>query len=520
LAFHFGTKFGYYPVLENTRPIADKYKDKPKAFKLKQERNFDHVGGKHPFDTKPESKFEVPSIIASVGRHTHSPWDSLIDVKGFTLVQPFWHPAYKPPWYLMNTGNYLSFRHHEHMKKLKIKCVSNVLKHESGQFGFGFRVPAAFLTWPNYTHKNTQVTTTRPSGSIKKPPLYMTEPGLADDIESTMTMLEGLDSFSKVQAKLAPFEIDDRIQYARVVLNFAKYENLGEKAWRLSLLEGQVVDDTQAPEAAAQEPPQQKAAPKRKGRAKAPKQKPAPKKAPPVAAGPSAESRRPRRANVKGYAVGAYENAEDGAEEDPREEEDDAFDNAEEDSAVEEDEDEETPPVMPKKKKAPRRDGEGEGYEYDSDVSVEGGEEQETERVDLVGIVLTQYEEMKMINELSERQLEAHFPALDSNPDLANAISLLINRSKKYTEIPSNAKYHTLYRILMYANLLVTKLIPGRVEPQKDELNAHFQEERLQPFRYLSIYNEGRLDFRYEDTNQEAQEEFTRKNQSTIRNSN
>ena len=36
----------------------------------------------------------------------------------------------------------------------------------------------------------------------------------------------------------------------------------------------------------------------------------------------------------------------------------------------------------------------------------------ETERVDLVGIVLAQYEEMKAINELSERQLEAHFPLL------------------------------------------------------------------------------------------------------------
>ena len=500
-------------VLENTRPVAAKYDNEPRTFKLKEERNFDHVGGKHPFDTKPESKFEVPSIVALMGRHTHSPWDALINQQGFTLVQPFWYPAYKPPWYLMNTGNYLSFRHHEHLKKLKIKCVSNVLKHESGQFGFGFRVPAAFLTWPNYIYRDTQVTTARPSGSIEKPPLYMTEPGLADDIDSTMAMLEELDSLAKVQAKLESFYIDDRIQFARVVLNFAKYANLGEKAWRLALLEGQVVDDTQAPEAATQEPPQQKAAPKRKGRAKAPKQKPAPKKAPSVAAGPSAESQRPRRANVKGYAAGAYENAEDpGAEEDPREEEDDAFDNAEEDSAVEEDEVEDTLPVMPKKRKAPRRDGEGEGYEYDSDVSVEGGEEQETERVDLVGIVLTQYEEMKMINELSERQLEAHFPALDSNPDLANAISLLINRSKKYTEIPSNAKYHTLYRILMYANLLVTKLIPGRVEPKKDELNAHFQEERLQPFRYLSIYDEGRLDFRYEDTSQEAQEEFARKN--------
>jgi hypothetical protein len=31
---------------------------------LKLERNFDHVGGKHPHDdpSKPESKFEVPNV--------------------------------------------------------------------------------------------------------------------------------------------------------------------------------------------------------------------------------------------------------------------------------------------------------------------------------------------------------------------------------------------------------------------------------------------------------------------------
>ena len=52
-------------ALENYTPVSKSYEDivknKPN-FKLKEERNFDHIGGKNPGDTEPESKFEVPRI--------------------------------------------------------------------------------------------------------------------------------------------------------------------------------------------------------------------------------------------------------------------------------------------------------------------------------------------------------------------------------------------------------------------------------------------------------------------------
>ena len=87
-------------VLENTTPIAPSYALKVQSnpkFTLKDERNFDHVGGKHPHDDplKPESQFEVPVIIHPMeGKKTHSPWGALINPDGYTLVQPFWYPAY------------------------------------------------------------------------------------------------------------------------------------------------------------------------------------------------------------------------------------------------------------------------------------------------------------------------------------------------------------------------------------------------------------------------------------------
>jgi len=540
-------------ALENTKPIAKSYALKIQAnpkYTLKDERNFDHVGGKHQRDdpSKPESKFEVPDIIHSMeGKATHSPWGALIDPSGFTLVQPFWYPAdiKKTKWYLMNPGNHVTFRHHEHLEKLEIKCVSTPIRHASGLFGFGFRVPAAFLTWPNYYVKGkTNVRTERPKqGEVRKAPQYMTEPALVANIDQMMSDLATAQTLEQAKAKLPQYVITEekvtrsgkveisRIQLSRALLDFReRYETLNEAQWRLALLRAQFPDGTPQPKPppiadpvdtatdTAEPPPPSKR--KARGKTKAAPQAAAQSgvqavEAPPPAPASSSGVERPARRAAAVKAQKAFEAREDQGDGDGVFDDDaDDEDAPEVEGAVEDKDDEvedEDAEAVRKEAKRVRKTNRiapqiGEGDEYDSDVPVEGGEEQETERVDLVGVVLAQYDEMKELGELKEGDLSI------DGADLATAVRYLINRSKRYVERPTATKYHVLFKILTYANMLVSKLEPGRVEPKKGELNCHFKEERLQAFGYHSIYDEGRLNFQYEDTTQEAQEEFARKN--------
>lgn len=171
------------------------------------------------------------------------------------------------------------------------------------------------------------------------------------------------------------------------------------------------------------------------------------------------------------------------------------------------------PKAPVKKPKADKgyRPGDADGFDYDSDQEKLGGDEKEEEGVtNLMDTVLEQYAELKQTNDLGEGSLERDYPGLDENPELAKAIRHLVNRSKRLMTPPSGKKYTVLYQILTFANLLRNKLEAGRVEPKESEENCHFKEERVQPFRYQSIYDEGHLNFQYEDVDSAAQEAFAK----------
>ena len=92
----------------------------------------------------------------------------MVNEEGFALVQPLWVPRALQAWYPLHGAGKTTFLHHEHLKKLKIKSVGELIEHNSGQFGFGFKVPAAFLMWPCYTHGKLEVAMYSPDLLLEK----------------------------------------------------------------------------------------------------------------------------------------------------------------------------------------------------------------------------------------------------------------------------------------------------------------------------------------------------------------
>ena len=493
-------------------------------FVLKHERNFDHLGGKNPGDEEPESKFEIPRIDRKADKHTHSPWGALVDKEGFTLVQPLWDPKAKDnKWYLQTGAGRMCFLHHQRLRELNIKSVGEPIEHNSGQFGFGFKVPAAFLMWPCYIHSKQTVLTAPPATS-KPAPDYMTEPKLATNIDTIMATLttaltlgylqedEAFENFVVVVGK------DIKLKLGRLLLNYDEYETLGKDAWRLKLLGF----STKAP--LVQAPPvvaavQEADAPQDEGESSNESERDG-KSSDGSDGGSSLEdwlasddeevspkiamstSTRPKRTGLKKTIV------EKGGSDD--EESDEPQRKVRGKKAIAKAPVKKTKAPVKKPPKADKeyRPGDADGFDYDSDQEKLGGDEKEEEGVtNLMDTVLEQYAELKQNNDLGEGSLEKDYPGLDENPELAKAIRTLIGRSKRLLTPPSG-KYIVLYQILTFANLLRNKLEAGRVEPKESEENCHFKEERLQPFRYQSIYDEGRLNFQYEDVDSTAQEGF------------
>ena len=369
---------------------------------------------------------------------------------------------------------------------------------------------------------------TRPPKSSSKAPVYMTEPKLAGDIDITMQTLLNTDTIDKAKdkARFEQYMVKDRLQLGRLWLNYAKYKDLKKEAWRLKLLEGEdEASNVEAPqdevEAPQVEAPQNESESDDERDARSTDgsdegsdlgsffddEEVEDPPTPPKRKVPIPTRVQPKRSTRKETVVESGESELESDEEAPKKGKEPKVPPSPKSKE----------PKAPKKSKEPKksknvdRPGDADGDDYDSDVEVLGGEEKEAEQVNLMDTVLAQYEELKETNDLSVGSLEQNYPGLDESPELAKAISYLINRSKKYTNPPSgpNAKkYLVLYSILTYANLLRNKLEVGRVEPKDSEFNNHFKEERLQPFRYQSIYDEGRLNFQYEDVDPTAQKGF------------
>ena len=165
-------------------------------------------------------------------------------------MQPLWIPRVANEWYPLQGAGKTTFLHHEHLRKLKIRSVGEVIDHNSGQFGFGFKVSAAFLMWPCYNNGKPELSmgesATPPKVPYLKAPVYMPEPKLARDIDITMQTLTTTPTINKVKDRFKQYVVTQRLQLGRLLLNYAEYEKLEGEAWRLKLLQDQE-DEAEAP---------------------------------------------------------------------------------------------------------------------------------------------------------------------------------------------------------------------------------------------------------------------------------
>jgi hypothetical protein len=88
--------------------------------------------------------------------------------------------------------------------------------------------------WPCYTKDNFEVSMSQEVYS--KAPLYMTEPKLATNIDTTMNTLTSADSLNIVKEKFEAWVVTDRLKLGELVLNYKEYKGLRPEEWRLKLL--------------------------------------------------------------------------------------------------------------------------------------------------------------------------------------------------------------------------------------------------------------------------------------------
>ena len=153
-------------------------------------RDWTYVGGRDnrrdTLQSKWQHKFEVPRCMTppTYDKPSHSPWASLLNKNNRAIVSPFWLPNATQPeslaaWYYPSSKSFMSMLLHERLRGLD--NVSRLQKVGESIFGFGFRVPAAFLFWPNYTQRVFIYES--PPNKPSPMPQYMREPQVNKNLQ-------------------------------------------------------------------------------------------------------------------------------------------------------------------------------------------------------------------------------------------------------------------------------------------------------------------------------------------------
>ena len=446
--------------------------------KLDRRRKFDYVGGVFPNSKDPfEHKFEVPRITKiapstnAFKQHTHSPWASLINQDNISQVAPFFNDGKNFKWHKLVDTDLICFFTAQRLLDLGVKSVSNITKHTNGDLmNFGFRVPAAFLFWPHVMPEQADLRWAPSGFTWSAMPQYMNDPRPSVNYETPMhyATLQNAKTVSQLQAfgnggNVTSKKNGTRLELARMLLNWSDYATDDFSSWRNALL------SEAGPSAAPERQPTLPDAPRPATPPRSLNKKP-----------PS----RPRRPVRESRSTVNYDEAEEmedtgnadgaGAQDTPRTDEPDEAQTKPDDRRFVQ-------------------------QAFATDM------EEVDEETGYASLIRNTYEEMLASGE------KVDFDYVN-DAKLENDVKLLIKQSRRKVQAGKEAqepsgKLRGLWTLLKRAGLL-SKSLPAGSQRKSTSDNSHFLS--LQPFAFKDLYEDGTLEFRYKDVEQDMMAEWQR----------